>query len=203
MVSSVLVEHFSAPPVCRNEVYRYADCLRANRETEEMFQSCWKEMEPLLSYRVCHCYFPCSVQGKVCRFGFGEITSESLARVLRRCDGVTVFAATVGLGADRLIARYQRVSPARAVMMSAIATHQVEALCDLFCEKLKRENAPRMTTARFSPGYGDLPLSFQNKIFEVLSPYRHVGISLNDQCFMIPTKSVTALVGIQREETNT
>ena len=53
---------------------------------------------------------------------------------------------------------------------------------------------------RFSPGYGDLPLEFQRDFFRILRPQRRIGVTLTDACLMVPSKSVTALVGIYPAE---
>lgn len=52
---------------------------------------------------------------------------------------------------------------------------------------------------RFSAGYGDLPLEVQKDIFRVLDCPRKIGLTLNDSLLMSPTKSVTAIVGIEDE----
>lgn len=52
---------------------------------------------------------------------------------------------------------------------------------------------------RFSPGYGDLPLSAQREIFAVLDCGKRIGLMLNDSLLMSPSKSVTAFVGIGGE----
>jgi cobalamin-dependent methionine synthase I len=49
---------------------------------------------------------------------------------------------------------------------------------------------------RFSPGYSDMSLEMQKKIFKLLKP-ENIGINLSPSCLMIPEKSVTAFVGIE------
>ena len=49
---------------------------------------------------------------------------------------------------------------------------------------------------RFSPGYGDLPLEVQPAIVKVLKADRRLGMMPTDGGFVVPTKSVTALVGL-------
>ena len=48
----------------------------------------------------------------------------------------------------------------------------------------------------FSPGYGDLPLDTQKELVQVLDMHRKIGVSLTDSCLMVPSKSVTAILGI-------
>ena len=49
---------------------------------------------------------------------------------------------------------------------------------------------------RFSPGYGDLKLEHQKDWFRLLDISRQIGIELTDSLLMVPTKSVTAIIGI-------
>jgi 5-methyltetrahydrofolate--homocysteine methyltransferase len=51
---------------------------------------------------------------------------------------------------------------------------------------------------RFSAGYGDLPLEYQKKIFDLLDPHTQIGLTLNDSYLMSPSKSVTALIGVEK-----
>ena len=53
---------------------------------------------------------------------------------------------------------------------------------------------------RFSPGYGDLPLTLQKDIIRILNTPKTIGVSLTDACLMVPSKSVTALIGVSGNE---
>ena len=156
------------------------------------------------SLRVCSCRafatrsFPfciprAALKSAACRFA----PTRSLC--LCDCDSAVLFVATVGGAPDRLMAKYSHVSPAASLAVSAVGSERVEALCDLFCAELAAENATRgrVTVQRFSPGYGDLPLSVQRDIFSVLAPHKHIGVMLGDSLLMSPSKSVSAIVGIK------
>lgn len=52
---------------------------------------------------------------------------------------------------------------------------------------------------RLSPGYGKWPLTDQRLIFELL-PGESIGVHLNEQCMMIPRKSVSFCVGLGTQE---
>ena len=82
--------------------------------------------------------------------------------------------------------------------MQAIGAERIEALCDSLCEELKSslKTEGKTSKPRFSPGYGDLPLSFQKDVFRVLEPEKRIGLTLNASLLMSPTKSVTAIIGI-------
>ena len=52
---------------------------------------------------------------------------------------------------------------------------------------------------RYSPGYGDFPLTCQRFLFEALQVSKKIGITLTENCFMLPTKSITGVVGLSAD----
>ena len=52
-------------------------------------------------------------------------------------------------------------------------------------------------TRRFSPGYGDMPIEIQVDILQLLDASRRLGMVLTESNLMIPTKSITALIGMR------
>ena len=102
---------------------------------------------------------------------------------------------------DRLIARAGAISPARATLFQALGSERVESLCDAFNDKIKSEAESRGMIARprVSAGYGDIPLDMQRQIFAYLDCARMIGVSLGDNLWMSPSKSVTAIIGLQEK----
>ena len=49
---------------------------------------------------------------------------------------------------------------------------------------------------RYSPGYGDLPLSLQGDLLSLLDAPRRVGLTASASHILIPRKSVTAFLGV-------
>ena len=49
---------------------------------------------------------------------------------------------------------------------------------------------------RFSPGYGDCPLSAQRSIVNALNATRLIGLTVTPTSLLMPTKSVTAVIGL-------
>ena len=121
---------------------------------------------------------------------------EDIRSFLRGCDSVIVFAATLGVEAESLIRRSAGKNMADSVILDAAGSAAIEAVCDNFCADLAAALSPRFLTDRFSPGYGDMPLSEQRAIFSLLDVSRRIGVSLSESCLMIPQKSVTALIGV-------
>lgn len=191
----VLIKNYEVPPMQEDEVFRYAGCRGERDAVRELFGNCRAELADSLSYKVCYLPLAVSVTGDDCDFGAFGAHSANLARSLDGCEKAVVFAATVGVGIDRLIAKYSVLSPAKALMFDAMGTERIEALCDLFCRDIAEEYQ-MFAKPRFSPGYGDLDLSFQKEIFSVLNCRKHIGLSISDSLMMSPSKSVTAILGL-------
>lgn len=196
MTSIVYNKTFNAPEIDRREILRYAGVRGEAELVEALLDDCIREMDGRLSYRVCYREIDLSSSLPP----FLESDSYTLKKNLSGCDGVIVFAATVGIEMDRLINKYGKISPARSVMLDALGSERIEALCDAFEDSIRMEYLERGigVHSRFSPGYGDFLLSAQKEIFELLSPEKRIGLTLNKSMLMSPTKSVTALMGISR-----
>ena len=173
----------------KKEISRYA----GNLQDEELLAECISEVSDKLVYNVCYQKFPFEKQCETLNLGFAQVNSADLAKNLDGCDGILLFAATVGVELDRLIMKYCKISPVKALIFQAIGAERIEKLCDQFCKDMAKEENIK---PRFSPGYGDLPLDLQKEIFAALDCGKNIGLTLNDSMLMSPTKSVTAIVGI-------
>ncbi len=129
--------------------------------------------------------------------GFGPIVSADLAKNLEGCDRAFVFAVTAGLGIDRLLARLSVTSSAELFIADAIGSALAEAACDRAAAILR---GTMHCNPRFSPGYGDLPLTVQPALLDFLEARQRLGIYINNSLLMTPTKSITAIMGIRNEE---
>ena len=199
MSGAVFSKTYKAPPIAEKEILRYASCKEADEALWALMRGCIREAEEGLTYKVCWKILPVKVEGAVCDFDVFQVHSKQLAGALSGCCEVLLFAATVGVEQDRLIAKYGRLSPAKALLHQAIGAERIEALCDLFCKEMEAERGEPLRP-RFSPGYGDLPLAVQKDLFRVLDCTKRIGLSLNDSLLMSPSKSVTAFAGIGRKE---
>ena len=182
-----------------SEIFRYCGGNPSDGQTAALIDSCLSELLPLLSYKVCFGESSVSISESRVSICGGETVSASLSDYLSGCDRALIFGATVGLAPDRLIKKYSRISPSRALIFSAIGSERAEALCDTFCRELSEEYEKKgfSLAPRFSAGYGDLSLDLQMPIFQALGLSRHLGLSLSDSMLMTPTKSVTAIVAIK------
>lgn len=195
MLDGVFVKTYSPPPFRIREILRYAGCLgNTDERLNALLGECIAECEGVFSYRVCY------LERTIDESFFGR--GNTVKKRLNGCERAVVFAATVGLGIDRLIAKYGTVSTAKALLFQAIGAERIESLCNAFCADMASGYEERGLYAlpRFSPGYGDFPLEKQREFFRVLDCPRKIGLSLNDSLLMSPTKSVTGVVGLTRTE---
>ena len=192
---TVITKNYTKPPVCEKEILRYAGCKSADDETMNLLKICLDEADRILKYKVCFCVLPLKISGNLCELSELKIFSANLSENLNGCNKLLMFAATLGVGIDRLISKYGAISPTKALMMQAIGSERIEALCDAFCSEYCLENNVGLSP-RYSPGYGDLSLDIQKHIFNILDCYGKIGLCLNDSMIMSPSKSVTAFSGI-------
>ncbi len=133
------------------------------------------------------------------RIGPLAVRSHALAHVVRGCPHAFLFCATLGAAVDALLRRYSQTSGADALMAQAAATAALESYCDDDCTtRLLAEPAVtgERLRMRFSPGYGDLALETQRPLLQILDSARRAGILLTDTLLMMPSKSVSAIIGV-------
>ena len=195
MNETTLTKTYSAPPIDKKEILRYASGI-ADDNTIKLLNECINEALNHITYKVCYHKLPVKLNGDLCDFGVFNVQSKNLATNLSGCNSIIIFGATIGIGIDRLITKYSHISPAKALMLQAFGAERIEALCDDFCNDIQNTLKTQLKL-RFSAGYGDLPLDTQKQIFSLLNLPKNIGLTLNDSLLMSPTKSVTAFIGIQ------
>lgn len=122
------------------------------------------------------------------------IVGEDIKNHLSGCDDVIIMAGTLGAETDRLIRAAEITDMAYATVLDAYASAFIEHWMDE-CEKgLNTEG--KAFTWRYSPGYGDYPISLQKEYIKLLSADKRIGLTATENHILIPRKSVTAIVGI-------
>ena len=126
------------------------------------------------------------------------VCSRDLSRNLRGCTAVYLMAATLGIEADRLLARASAVRMSDAVLYQAAAAAMIETVCDGVNDAIRREAAGEglYCRPRFSPGYGDFSIEHQRDFARLLDTPRQIGLTVTESCLLAPTKSVTAVIGL-------
>ena len=185
-----------APQPDYGETIRYMGIRRA--VTDELRALAYRGIEQARRASVCRgCYarVPISVEPGCVVMLDERIESNSLSRHLSGCGEAFLMAATVGIGIDRLIRTASSVSPSEGLAIDAAGSAAVEWVCDELCGLLQTQAGS--LRHRFSPGYGDFSLEFQRSMMKYLDMAKNCGITLSDGLMMTPTKSVTAIVGIE------
>lgn len=123
------------------------------------------------------------------------LPGRSAAHMLGDCEQCAVLICTLGVAFDTWLRRLQTRDMAQAVMLDALGSACIEAVCDSAELEISERFPQHYRTDRFSPGYGDLPLDIQPRLLEAAEGSR-IGVTLTPSLLMIPQKSVTALIGI-------
>ncbi len=131
----------------------------------------------------------------------GTGMGEDIRELLAPCREAVLFAATLGAAMEQEILRREVTDMAEALILDACASVAAENVCDRFEERMRAELAEEglYLTSRFSPGYGDFPLECQKEVCGLLNTSRRIGLTVTENCILIPRKSVTAVMGIAKE----
>ena len=187
------------PLIPVTEILRYAGMQNCNdkefyQKAQEIGNRCREVMTARLVYQ--RCLIQDIDADSVC-FDNGIILKGTLpAKYLKDCKAAILVLATVGQSVDRLIASCSVCSLAQGLLADAAGSAAVEATLDVFCESIAKQESLK---PRISPGYGDFPLSNQVVLIECLQGAKNLGVYLNDSMLMTPCKSVSALIGIRKD----
>jgi len=183
--------------VDRNETLRYLGYKGGPipEDVERMLAACMAEIEEIAHTRYAY---------KVFDVDAVDLTGEDIAKHLEGCGQCILMAATLGMETDDLVRKMQVKDMARAITLDACASSAIENLCNQVEARLREEfkDKGKFITGRFSPGYGDMPVSQQRALCHLLDAQRKIGIYLTSGDAMIPVKSITAVLGISDKKTH-
>lgn len=190
--------------VDRKETLRYLgyrgqeiDC-----QTETLLDEVASELEQDSAPKNVYREYPCEVSGDTVILGGCTIQSSNLAKNLKGCERAVLLAATIGRAADFMVKKYSVTNMAKAAITQAAGAAYIETYVDRVQSCIQKEAASRglYLRPRFSPGYGDFSLSCQKDLCSMLECSKRIGLTLTEGNLMMPTKSVTALIGLTRKE---
>lgn len=124
------------------------------------------------------------------------LTGEDIKRHLKDCFGVVIMCATLSGKTDLLIRRTQLEDMSKALVINSLGSVAIEQVCDKIEEEIHSKLPNCYKTWRYSPGYGDLPITLQKDILNILDAPRKIGLCTNDSMILTPIKSVTAIIGL-------
>lgn len=185
----------------QKEVLRYLGYRghQANDAVIEKIEQASSMLRACTTPRMAYEIFPlCLENGDVLSIGPVQIHSRILHHHLRDCSEAALFAATLGSGPDVLLRRYSKIDTSMMVILQACAAELVESYCDV-CETSIAEQAAQRglhLRPRFSPGYGDFDIHHQQDFMEQLSCPKRIGLTMTEGYILVPSKSVTAVIGL-------
>ena len=166
-------------------------------ETEGLLDECIGIITPKLTPRYVLELFPAEAGDGGVYIGGVFFGSRDLSAHLKGAREAAVLAATVGPGVDMLINRYVKTDVARAYCLSACGSAAIETLCDRAEAELMARRPEASLMSRYSPGYGDLGLICQKDIMRITRCGPRIGLTLTDSLILVPSKSVTAIIGMK------
>ena len=185
-----------------NEVLRYLGCPteQAAPQTRALAEQAAAQMEQTARPRSVFRESGLSITGDGVLLESGLLLpGRDLARHLAGCDRAVMLAVTLSAQADTLIRRAESRDMALALALDCAAAALVEEVCDRLEGEIFAKYPGCHFPFRFSPGYGDLPLSVQSGLLALLDAPRKIGLCANENHILTPRKSVTALIGVSRE----
>ena len=124
-------------------------------------------------------------------------TSKALAIRLAGCAEVYLACGTIGASFDAWHRKVSVNSATDALIAQAVGAAAIEKVMDAIEDDIRAELAPgEALVTRYSPGYADFPLAEQRTLLGLLDSARKVGVSLTDSLLMVPSKSVSAVIGV-------
>lgn len=186
--------------VNKKEILRYLGYGKniADETVNNIIDECLKDLENYSDMKSIYKYFPLKIKNDNIKLGNICVKSQNLKKNLLGCNEVVIFAATLGARVDLLIKKYSKIAMSKAVILQAASAAYIEEYCDLCQNEIIKENEKRnlFIRPRFSPGYGDFSIEHQKDIISLLDCPRKIGLTLTDSLMLVPSKSVTAVMGV-------
>lgn len=188
----------------RKETLRYLGYhgQEIEEQTAQMIEEAAAELEHSSMPKSIYREYGCEVGADTVRLGGLEIKSRNLAVNLKGCERAVLLAATIGRGADFMIKKYSVSNMAKAAVVQAAGAACIESYVDELQDMIRVDAKKRglYLRPRFSPGYGDFALDYQRDIFQILECSKRIGVMLTEGNLMMPSKSVTAVIGLTTKE---
>ncbi|MDE6832967.1 MAG: 5-methyltetrahydrofolate--homocysteine methyltransferase [Ruminococcus sp.] len=125
-----------------------------------------------------------------------ELSGNDIKKHLTGCTSAVVMAVTLSGEADKLIRQTAVTDMADSLAVDCLCSSAVEQVCNIAEKEIFSVVKAPYRTWRFSAGYGDFPLDIQKDLLYFLNAHRRIGLTVTENSLLIPSKSVTAIIGI-------
>ena len=191
----------------RTEVLRYLQTSEDIKDDNinRIIEETTSEIKNVINFRYLYQKFPIeSCQNGIKVKGTTlTLKGKSIKKHLRNSKEIYLMAATLGAQVDKKISYYEKISITKSMIFDACATTAIEAGCDQVEEEIKEKvlaAGNEDITFRYSPGYGDLGIDIQKEILRILNAPKKIGLTASKYNMLLPTKSVTAIIGVIAEK---
>ena len=188
----------------RKETLRYLGYhgQEIEEKTAQMIEEVQAELERASTPKYIDQEYACEVTQDKVKLAELTIESKNLAVNLKGCERAVLLAATIGRAADFMIKKYSISNMAKAAIVQAAGAACIESYVDEVEQVIRGDANQRglYLRPRFSPGYGDFSLECQRDIFQMLECHKRIGVALTSGNLMMPSKSVTAIIGLTTKE---
>lgn len=127
-----------------------------------------------------------------------KLSGQSLCNHLVHAEEIVVILATVGGGIEARSRALFGVDPVYALALDAVGVAALDALTEVVLQGFRDEAAAHGTKVgiSLSPGIDGWPVEVgQPQLFGLLAP-EQIGVRLTEAHMMIPSKSVTMVIGM-------
>jgi hypothetical protein len=126
---------------------------------------------------------------------------SKIARQLINAQSLALFACSAGEGINKQYKAYtQEGEYLKGYFVDMLGNIAVEKAMDIIQKRFQdeKEKENQFISNRYSPGYCGWVLKEQPKIFSLM-PLNPCGITLTESCLMIPSKSISGVIGIGKD----
>jgi len=187
----------------RAEVLRYLQTSKDLKDDNinRLIEETTAEIKNTINFRYIYHKYPIEISQKGINVQGTTLTlkGKSIKKHLSNSEEIYLMAATLGAQVDKKISYYEKISVTKSMIFDACATTAIEAGCDRVEEEIKEKvqaAGNEDITFRYSPGYGDLGIDIQNEILRILNAPKKIGLTASKYNMLLPTKSVTAIIGV-------
>ena len=186
------------------ETRRYAGLMRAKNFDEKNILDACDEAVLLLDVRgIWKIYDYDAENNLVMSNPPFKLDGKSIIKHLANCEKVICIAVTVGEEIENEVTRrFSKGNYVQSVLLDAAATAAVEQAADSLEVAISQQISKDgyQMRSRFSPGYGDWALTNQENFFGITGA-DEIGMSLSSAMMLIPRKSITAIIGLEKNFT--
>jgi len=114
-----------------------------------------------------------------------------------KTNKLVVYVVTIGPGVDEKVKNLTADGHIfEAYLLNGIGAGAAEMVANDLNLYINDTYGNGTAYKRFSPGYGDWPVTDQAKVFKLLNPEKNIGVKLTDSYIMLPEKSTSGIMGI-------